>query len=308
MRLLHLITAICTAVALPSTALAQLSPDKADSIATDLTADTTAFIPGTYVLDALTAGFNSYTPEIAIDTTSQALLRSMVPQRRPNIYQMPYSLTGSSPNWHRMWINTAVLSGAFVGTLVVLECLPEDATNWNRAAIQSVPPFKRWYRNIFVRDPEWDHDSPVFNYILHPYAGAVYFMSARTQGFNFWQSLLYSACISTVGWEFGIEAFMERPSYQDLFITPVVGSVIGELFYKLKRNIVSNDYRLAGSPVLGNVVAFMIDPVNEVIDLFRGSETRKLHLGRDKSSAGVTSSLLPSLVDGHPGLCFSCTF
>lgn len=242
------------------------------------------------------------------DTTSLALFNAANRHAPINIYRMPYSLDASSPDWHRMWINTAVLSGAFVSTLFVLECLPEDATSWNRAAIQSVPPFKRWFRNVFKRGPEWDHDNPIFNYVLHPYAGAAYFMSARTQGFNFWQSMLYSACISTIGWEFGIEAFMERPSYQDIVVTPVVGSIIGELFYRLKRNIVSHDYRLAGSPVLGNIVVFLIDPVNEVLGLFGGNNARKLHLGQDKQGYGIESSLMPGPVGNGFGFTFSCRF
>ena len=242
------------------------------------------------------------------DTTSLALFNAANRHAPINIYRMPYSLDASSPDWHRMWINTAVLSGAFVSTLFVLECLPEDATSWNRAAIQSVPPFKRWFRNVFKRGPEWDHDNPIFNYVLHPYAGAAYFMSARTQGFNFWQSMLYSACISTIGWEFGIEAFMERTTYQDIVVTPVVGSIIGELFYRLKRNIVSHDYRLAGSPVLGNIVVFLIDPVNEVLGLFRGNNARKLHLGQDKQGYGIESSLMPGPVGNGFGFTFSCRF
>lgn len=224
----------------------------------------------------------------------------------PSIYELPYSMTGSAPDWHSMWINTAVLSGAFVSTLFVLEMLPEGATNWNRAAIQKDPFYTRWYNHVIKEGPEWDGDSPIFNYVLHPYAGAVYFMSARSTGFNFWQSMLYAACISTIGWEFGIEACMERPSIQDIFVTPLVGSVIGELFYKLKRNIVSHDYRLWGSPVIGNIVAFLIDPVNEVIDLFRGNPARKLHLGRPQPQ--ITSSFMPTIGRGSVGFSFSCTF
>lgn len=224
----------------------------------------------------------------------------------PSIYELPYSMTGSAPDWHSMWINTAVLSGAFVSTLFVLEMLPEGATNWNRAAIQKDPFYTRWYNHVIKEGPEWDGDSPIFNYVLHPYAGAVYFMSARSTGFNYWQSLLYAACISTIGWEFGIEACMERPSIQDIFVTPLVGSVIGELFYKLKRNIVSHDYRLWGSPVIGNIVAFLIDPVNEVIDLFRGNPARKLHLGRPQPQ--ITSSFMPTIGRGSVGFSFSCTF
>lgn len=202
-------------------------------------------------------------------------------------YELPYSMTGRSYDWHRLWINTATLSGAFVGTLLVLECLPEDATSWNRAELQDVPLFKRWHNHVIKKGPEWDHDKFYFNYILHPYAGAVYFMSARSCGFNFWQSLLYCSLISNVGWEFGIEAFMERPSYQDMLITPLVGSAIGEGFYKLKRRIVCNGYQLAGSSFLGNLVVFIIDPVNEVIDLFRGSKTRGLYDRTNKVEIGT---------------------
>lgn len=192
----------------------------------------------------------------------------------PSIYALPYSLTGTSPDWRRLWINTGVLTGAFVGTLFVLEMLPEDATSWNRAELQDVPLFTRWRQHVIEEGPEWDHDKFIFNYVLHPYAGAVYFMGARSAGFNFYQSLLYCSIISNIGWEFGIEAFMERPSYQDLFITPIVGSALGESFYKLKRYLVDNDYCLFGSRVAGNIVAFLIDPLNEVVGLFDHNPAR----------------------------------
>lgn len=205
-----------------------------------------------------------------------------------------------------MWINTSVLCGAFVGTLAVLECLPEDATSWNRDELQSVPLFQRWWNHVMVRGPEWDHDNVIFNYVLHPYAGAVYFMAARSCGFSFWGSLLYCTCISNIGWEFGIEAFMERPSIQDLFITPIVGSAIGELFYLAKRRIVADGYSLLGSDFLGGLVCFLIDPVNEVIDLFRGSPTRTLHL--QERETAVRTQMTPSIVDGAPGLCMTITF
>ena len=216
----------------------------------------------------------------AVDTAALFPANTLHPLERPvtTIYAFPDRNTDlgfSHPDWHRMWINTAVLTGAYVSTLVVLECLPQDATNWNRASIQSVPPFRRWYNHVIKEGPEWDGDNPMFNFVLHPYAGAAYFMAARSNGFSFWGSLLYSTCISTIGWEFGIEAFMERPSYQDIFITPLVGSVLGEGFFRAKRYLVANNYHLLGSPVLGNILAFLIDPVNEVVGLFAGNPARK---------------------------------
>lgn len=221
-------------------------------------------------------------------------------------YALPYTPHSTGPEWHRMWINTAVLSGAFIGTLFVLELLPEDATAWNRAAISEVPMFKRWFRNVFKKGPEWDHDNPIFNFVLHPYAGAAYFMAARSCGFNYYQSLLYSALISTVGWEFGIEGCMERPSYQDIFITPLCGSILGECFYQLKHHIVNNGYRLWGSPVLGNIVAFLIDPVNEVLGIFDGNPARKY--AKTLRHPKVTSALMPYMGKGAVGFSFTCTF
>lgn len=236
-----------------------------------------------------------------------------------SIYCHPYSLNFNSPDWKRMWVNTSVLAGAFVGTLLVLECLPEDATAWNRAEIQKVPLFKRWRNHVLREGPEWDHDNPIFNYVLHPYAGAAYFMAARSCGFNFWRSLLYSACISTIGWEFGIEAFMERPSIQDLFVTPLVGSFIGEYFYKAKRSIVENDYELLGSKILGNIAVFLVDPVNEVVDIFRHRNTHcqeclvdpatgDIAYETDKPVRSVEGSLSPVITDSYKGFSLTITF
>ena len=221
------------------------------------------------------------------------------PKLKPSIYDLPYSVTGKCYNWKQLWINTGVLGGAYVGTLLVLECLPEDATTWNRAEIRNTPLFTRWKENVLEKGPEWDHDKVIFNYVLHPYAGAVYYMSARSCGFNAWQSLLYSALISTVGWEFGIEAFMERPSIQDIFVTPLVGSLIGEGFYKVKRHIVDNGYELWGSPVMGNVVAFLVDPVNEVVGLFGGNKAREA-----SKRKGASLNSTPVFTAGNGSLAY----
>lgn len=162
-------------------------------------------------------------------------------------YVLPYSFCGNSYDWHRLNVNTAIFTPAFVGTLLVLECLPEGAIAWNRAELQDVPLSKRWRQHVIEQGLEWDHDKFYFNYILHPYAGTAYFMAARSCGFNFWKSAFYCSLISNIGWEYGIEASMERPSIQDLLITPIVGSCIGESFFRTKRKLVSNSYRLFNS-------------------------------------------------------------
>lgn len=323
---------------MPSAVLAASSPDAradsaaamSDTAAVSSPAVTTVRSPE-YADSAVTAAYlsakrpldlprMSLIPPYDILTTPADSLSPMTgwkPDRRfsakpaqQSVYAFPYSLTGTCYDWHRLWVNTGVLAGAFVGTLFVLECLPEDATSWNRAELQKVPLFKRWHNHVISEGPEWDHDKFIFNYVLHPYAGAAYFMAARSCGFNFYQSMLYSTIISNIGWEFGIEAFMERPSYQDLFITPLVGSTLGEGFYRLKRHLVDNDYCLFGSPVLGNIVAFLIDPVNEVIGLFHHNPARAVARTKAWQRAGdshgrkATVSFTPS----WNCLCLKVTF
>lgn len=230
------------------------------------------------------------------DTTSFVQLRRHSSKlERVSLYEMPYSMTESSPDWKRLWINAGIFVGAYSATLAVLECLPEGSTNWNRTELDSTPWYKRWERNVLKLGPEWDGDDFIFNYVLHPYAGAVYFMGARSAGCNFYQSLLFSTLISTVGWEFGIEACMERPSIQDIFITPLVGSVVGESFYHAKRYLVANDYELLGSTFLGRFVGFVIDPVNEIVDLFYPSTVAHNIHARER---GVGASLNPTIGSG----------
>ncbi len=191
------------------------------------------------------------------------------------IYALPYSTRTSCPDYKRMWTNTGVLFAGGLTALGVLEMLPEDATAWNKEDLRKVPFFKRWSMHV-RQGPAWDGDKFIFNYVLHPYAGAAYYMSARSLGFNVLGSFLYCAGISTLFWEYGIEAFMEIPSIQDLIVTPLSGLILGEAFYRVKRHIVDNGYTLCNSKVLGNIVAFLVDPVNEVIGLFAGNPCREL--------------------------------
>lgn len=223
------------------------------------------------------------------------------------IYDFPYSRSFSRPNWKRLWVNTSVLVGAGITTMVILEALPSDATAWNKTENAKVNMFKRWVRN--VKDgPVWDGDNKIFNYCLHPYAGAAYYMGARSNGFNCWGSFMYSFCISTFFWEYGFEAFNEIPSVQDLIITPVCGSLLGEGFYLIKRHIVSNNYRLWGNRVLGYAVAWIVDPINETIGYFRGDQVHAKR--RHPAGGGLSGSswIAPSNQGLSGGISLVYTF
>ena len=155
--------------------------------------------------------------------------------------------------------------GGSIAGAGILYLLPESVTNWDKDDASNI--FKKWERNV-REGPVKDKDDWFLNWITHPYWGAVYYMAARSSGLGILYSFGFSCFLSTVFWEYGIEAFAEVPSKQDLIITPVVGSIFGELFYLSKRKILNNDYKLLNSTKLGHVALFLMDPITEISSLF----------------------------------------
>ncbi|MGB5384648.1 MAG: DUF3943 domain-containing protein [Lutimonas sp.] len=165
----------------------------------------------------------------------------------------------------RLLYNTGVFIGGAVVTFGVLWVLPESVTNWDKDQMRKDGIFSRWRENV-TAGPVWDNDDFFFNWIAHPWAGAVYYMASRGSGFNPWESFAYSTIMSTIFWEFGVEAFAEVPSWQDILITPTVGSVFGEVFFHWKGKIVRNDRRVLNSRFLGGTCLVVMDPFNEFLD------------------------------------------
>ena len=136
------------------------------------------------------------------------------------------SPTTDSVRWGRDWIglgrDTALLFSYQVVTIAVFYVMPESVSNWSKDAKNNI--FTRWWHN--VQAPHWDTDSWPINYLGHPYFGSTYYVRARERGFGEFDSFIYSALASAM-YEFGTEALFERPSYQDLFVTPIGGALLG---------------------------------------------------------------------------------
>jgi hypothetical protein len=127
--------------------------------------------------------------------------------------------------------NVAVLLGAGAVAFGVTWALPEDVSQWDKSR-----PISYYLRRAYTEPPVWDDDHFVFNWVLHPLMGQYVYLMERNHGRSALRGLLLSTAAS-VGWEYGFEAFMERPSIQDLLITSPVGSVLGELSYRLTRRM-----------------------------------------------------------------------
>lgn len=145
----------------------------------------------------------------------------------------------------------------------VLWMLPETSTGWDKEKIQNTGAINNYFKNI-KNGPVWDHDKPIYNYVGHPLAGAAYYTMARHRGLDRMQSFGYSFMMSTFFWEFGFEAFAEKPSIQDLIVTPVIGSTLGEMLYQIEHKIDENDGQILGSKTLGKIVKVILNPMGSV--------------------------------------------
>lgn len=89
-------------------------------------------------------------------------------------------------------------------------------------------------------------------------------MIAREDGLSVYESGFYSFLMSTFFWEYGYEAFAERPSIQDIIFTPLLGSFLGEEEYYWKKELDKKDGILFGSRKAGDIAYFVLNPIGEV--------------------------------------------
>jgi hypothetical protein len=96
--------------------------------------------------------------------------------------------------------------------------------------------FNTWSHN-FQTGPEWDVDRFGMNYFFHPFSGSMFFNVGRSNGYSFVESVPF-AFLGSMEWELFGENTL--PSYNDFINTPINGSFLGEIFYRLGSNILDD--------------------------------------------------------------------
>ena len=167
-------------------------------------------------------------------------------------------------NYQNLLIQTAYMGVLGVGMVSVLWSMPSKITKWDKEQIRKDRNFFNKYKENIQSGPIWDRDELWINYIGHPLSGAAYYTMCRQNALNKSQCFLYTTVMSTFYWEYGFEALAEIPSKQDLIITPLAGSLLGEAFHKLKQNIKRNKGEILGSPTLGTIGMYLLDPAGHL--------------------------------------------
>lgn len=157
----------------------------------------------------------------------------------------------------------------------------------------------------------WDNDQIGTNMFLHPYHGGLYFASARSQGFNFWESGAF-AFGGSLMWELFMEN--EYPSINDIIATPLGGLAVGETLFRTSDLVL--DDRTRGSERFGHELAgLLISPTRGLARILNGDawkvrSTRGRIFGRpavslDLSVGGRVLELKDEIFDKGTGGAFS---
>ena len=142
--------------------------------------------------------------------------------------------------------------------------IPESISKWDKSEIDPFVQFK----DAYTMPPQFDSDPWFINYLGHPYQGAYYYNSVRSQGAPIWTSGLF--CLGhTLLWEYGFEAFAEQPSIQDLIVTPIAGLLFGEFFHRLTIQMSRNGYSLTE-----RILISIINPVYALNNGFRPEQKK----------------------------------
>lgn len=145
-----------------------------------------------------------------------------------------YSHPAAPRTYGSMFLKAWVpMTGVEVGLLAVTASLPKSWTGWSAHFVRDgVNHLGRAYTEPPVMDTDWWFH----NYVGHPYGGSLYYNAVRSQGASQRQSTFFAFVLSTQ-WEYFFEAFAERPSIQDLIVTPVAGTILGELSHRLTLHL-----------------------------------------------------------------------
>ena len=180
-------------------------------------------------------------------------------------YNVPFVNALKELNYQRLANQTKSIALLSLGTMGVLYTLPESFTGWEKGDFKNAA--SNYKDNMTDRGAVWDPDNIFFNFVGHPYVGAVYYIAARKSGFDEFDSFLYSFGMSSFFWEMGIEAFAEAPSIQDIVTTPGAGAILGEYLFGLEHKILKNNGKVLNSKFLGRTSLILIDPIGTLANV-----------------------------------------
>ena len=108
------------------------------------------------------------------------------------------------------------------------------------------------------------------NMFAHPFHGSLYFGAARSNGFNYFESVPF-AILGSFMWECCGETHL--PAWNDWVMTSLGGATIGEMVYRAGSSFLDNE-RSGGSRTMKEIGNFIINPMRGFNRLVSGRSGR----------------------------------
>ncbi|WP_108821871.1 DUF3943 domain-containing protein [Dysgonomonas sp. Marseille-P4361] len=194
---------------------------------------------------------------ISLSVQAQFAIRKQVAMPKP-----PDSTDIAHYSQKKGWLATSKIVGMNMGLWAFDRYVLEA-----EFAYINIHTIKKNLKKGFV----WDNDQMGTNMFLHPYHGSLYFNSARSNGYNFWESGAFAFGGSAM-WELFLEN--EYPSINDIVATPIGGLALGEVLYRASDLVL--DDRLTGADRFGREFSgFLIAPTRGLSRIISGDAWRK---------------------------------
>ncbi len=212
--------------------------------------------------------------------------------------QQEEALAGSEADWltspphpdrHNLWVPTVQWTVCLALTIPLFMIDPAFVNTGTVSADN--------FADAWSKPPVWDTDGIIANYVLHPVMGAEAYLMVRNRNYGPITSFLFATGVS-VGWEYLFEAWVERPSGQDLLVTSPVGSLFGEFRFQLRRRVAR------WSPSTGrDALLILVDPI-EALHRYVGKE----FLNRSNDATDETTGSSLTVGHDHARLMLSLQF
>jgi hypothetical protein len=122
------------------------------------------------------------------------------------------------------------------GQLMVVQLIPWSVNRFVRdLEFARVGP-ESWWTNM-TNPWLWDNNEFLNNQFSHPYHGSLYFNAGRSNGYSFWESMLWSGGGSLM-WELYGESWAPAPN--DWFNTTLGGISLGEMLFRTSTLTLDN--------------------------------------------------------------------
>ncbi len=125
----------------------------------------------------------------------------------------------------------------------------------------------KMYKRTFTLPPVWDSDSFSWNYFVHPIMGSFSYLAYRNKKAH-WAEAFAGAALNSAIYEYLIAGSTQQPSINDMVVTPILGSLMGEGIYQLKKQMLRNHHL----GFIEKVVMTVSDPFEVIYYGFRYSK------------------------------------